>query len=242
MPTINVVFEPETQTESPATSRDPYSALSLRVAEVVRAQLEQKPDSRIGLPTGRTPTGCYRILSQWSQDGAMDWSKAKCFGLDEYYDVDEAVSFRGYLRENIYQNINLPAQSQFSPLFADDYDGLIASQGGLSLSLLGIGKNGHIAFNEPGTLPDSWTHSVFLTESTREANAEFFKRKEQIPTRAVTMGIQTILASERILLIASGESKRQILEQALEGPVTTAVPASFLQLHNNVTVMTDFDI
>ncbi len=236
MPYLNVVLKPETP--SGPIPQDPYTALSLRIAEVVRDQLRRKPNSCLGLPTGRTPTGCYKILSDWTREGSIDWSQARAFGLDEYYDVDESVSFRGYLEANLYRNINLPAEARHNPLFADNYDGLISQSGGLDLTILGIGTNGHIAFNEPGTPLSSWTHGVLLTESTRTANAEFFK--DQIPTKAVTMGISTILNSKQIILAVSGKQKKAIIEQALSGPVTAQVPASFLQLHNNVVVISDF--
>jgi glucosamine-6-phosphate deaminase len=239
VPTINIVFEPETQTGSNA--HEPYSTLSLRVAEIVREQIAAKPDSCLALPTGRTPTGSYKLLSSWSQAALVDWSRVRTFGLDEYYDVDEAVSFAGYLEHNLYCNTNLPTTSRFNPLLANNYDALISQAGGLDLAILGIGKNGHIAFNEPGTALNSWTHSIFLTESTKEANAEFFKHG-QTPTRAVTMGIQTILASKRIILMVSGSQKKDILARSLKGPITEAVPASFLQLHKNVLVLADFPV
>jgi glucosamine-6-phosphate deaminase len=222
----------------PATY-EPDSTLSLRVAEAVKDQIRRHPGSVLGLPTGRTPTGVYELLSSWSRQGEINWSAVRCFGLDEYYDVDESESFRGYLQANLYQHINLPEQARFNPIFWSDYDAKIAEQGGLDLAILGIGKNGHIAFNEPGTPLNSWTHSVILTESTRQANAEFFKKT--IPTRAVTMGIQTILQAKRLILMASGKNKKDILTQALMGPVTPAVPASLLQLHSDIMVMTDFE-
>jgi glucosamine-6-phosphate deaminase len=233
------LLQPNTQTEP---TYEPYSTLSMRVAEQVKNQLIRKPDSVFGCPTGRTPTGAYRILARWSKEGEIDWSKAKCFGLDEYIDVEEAGSFRHYLEQNLYKFTNLRPGGRFSPFFTDDYDGLIATNGGLDLTILGIGTNGHIAFNEPGTPLESFTHSIWLTESTRQANAEFFGGLEKTPTRAVTMGIRTILSSRRIILMVSGKQKKGILTKALEGPVTTDVPASFLQLHRAVSVMTDFDL
>ena len=237
MPTINIVFEPEAQAGLPP--QNPYAALSLRVAELVREQLSEKPASNLALPTGRTPTGCYRVLSDWYAEGKLDWSQATAFALDEYYDVDERFSFRHYLEDHLYQQTNLRPAARFNPILAADYDGVIAAAGGLDLALLGIGNNGHIAFNEPGTPLDSWTHSVILTDSTRKANAEFFVNGEA-PTRAVTVGLQTILAAKKVILIASGEQKRQILRRALSEPVTADVPASFLQLHKQLVLMTDF--
>jgi glucosamine-6-phosphate deaminase len=218
---------------------EPYATLSLRVAEEIKEQIKNKPDSRLGLPTGRTPTDTYRVLSRWTKEGDIDWAHVKTFGLDEYYGVEESTSFRHYLETNLYRNINLPAESRFSPIFNDDYDVLIAREGGLDLAILGIGPNGHIAFNEPGTPLQSYTHSIWLSESTRQANAEFFKGEP--PTNAVTMGIQTILNSRKIILMASGKSKKEILQRALRGEVTPEVPASFLQLHKDLVVMTDFE-
>ena len=172
----------------------------------------------------------------------MDWRRVIAFGLDEYIDTDEPHSFRRYLEVNLYKNTNLPPDHRFNPMLIDDYDGLIARYGGLDLIILGIGKNGHIAFNEPGTQRASYTHSIWLTESTRAANSEFFGGIEKTPTRAVTMGISTILGSKKIILMASGKQKKSILKRALEGPITPDVPASFLQLHRALNVMTDFDL
>lgn len=220
---------------------EPYTTLSMRVAEAVKGELLKNPDAVIGLPTGRTPTGAYRVLSQWSQEGQLDWSRATTFGLDEYIDSDESTSFRRYLETNLYKSTNIRPEKRFNPLFVDNYDRLIEDVGGLDLTILGIGKNGHIAFNEPGTPLDSWTHSITLTESTRQANAEFFKA-QQVPTRATTMGLRTILGSRRIILMVSGKQKKEILERALKGPITEDVPASFLQTHSSVSVMADFEL
>lgn len=219
-----------------------YANLSLVLAELIREQLQAKPDSCLGLPTGRTPLGCYQILSTWSANNQLDWSQARCFQLDDYIDVQEEFSFHQYLQDNLYRFTNVNPKNTFNPRHIADYDEQIASLGGLDLAILGIGLNGHIAFNEPGTPVASWTHSMFLTEATRDANSEFFPDENEIPTRAVTMGIQTILGSRRLVLVASGESKRDILEMALHGAVTVDVPASFLQKHDNLLVLTDFDI
>lgn len=215
--------------------------MSLRVAEAVASQLRVKPTSCLGLPTGRTPLGCYELLSQWSRRHQLDWSSARCFALDEYLDVNREMSFAHYLQANLYQHTNLPASGQFNPASCDDYESLIADRGGLDLTVVGIGGNGHIAFNEPGTAPASWTHCTWLTESTRTANASFFGSLDRVPARAVTMGLNTILSSRQIILIASGEHKRNILSRALSGPVTAAIPASFLQVHRDLKVFTDFD-
>lgn len=220
---------------------EPYRALSESVAQIVKEQLLANPHSRLGLPTGATPTGTYAVLAGWSQNEEMSWQDARCFGLDEYIEGPECDSFRRYLYENLYKHTDVRDAHRFSPFFHDDYDALIAQQGGLDLTLLGIGTNGHIAFNEPGTPLDSWTHCVSLTEATIQANKKFFSDPANMPKHAVTMGLRTILSSKKIVLIASGERKRGILEKAFRGPVSSDVPASFLQLHANVFVLTDFD-
>ncbi len=219
-----------------------YDAMSLNVAEAIARQLKVKPDSNFGLPTGRSPVGCYQILSQWSQSGTLDWSRTKCFALDDYIDVDEKQSFHYFLESNLYQKTNLKEEHRFSPKYFDNYDQVIAEQGGLDLCVLGLGTNGHIAFNEPGTPQLSWTHCHWLTQSTREANAGAFGTVEKVPTRAITIGIETILASRSIILIASGEKKRTALTKALSGEVTAQIPASFLALHPQVTVFRDFEL
>lgn len=215
--------------------------MSLRVAEVMAQQLKAKPDSCFGLPTGRTPLGFYEVLSEWTRLGKVDWAAARCFALDEYLDVPIELSFAKYLDSNLYVHTNLPATGRFNPSALDDYDGLILREGGLDLIVVGIGRNGHIAFNEPGTPRLSWTHCSRLTESTRQANAGIFGSADRVPKTAVTMGLQTILNAKKVILVASGEQKRSILKSALSGPVTPELPASFLQEHANLEIFTDFD-
>lgn len=218
-----------------------YEALSEEIAEVVAAQISSKPNSCFGLPTGNSPLGCYKFLGDWSKQKKIDWSQTKCFALDEYVDADESITFQHFLQTNLYQYTNLQDQNKFNPSACDDYDTLIESQGGLDLTILGLGANGHIAFNEPGTPLESWTHSIWLTESTRKANQSYFAATTTVPYRAVTMGIRTILNSRKLILIASGAHKKDILEQALLGAVDPNIPASYLSLHPHVTVLTDFE-
>jgi glucosamine-6-phosphate deaminase len=218
-----------------------YQTLSLDMATAIAKQLKEKPDSNLGLPTGASPLGAYKLLSQWSKEKQLDWSKCRCFALDEYLEADAEETFAYYLEHNLYQNTNVAAQNKFNPAENDNYDALIASFGGLDLTILGIGQNGHIAFNEPGTPQHSFTHCTFLAESTRKANQTFFPEGEKVPKKAVTMGIETILNSKRIVLVASGEKKKEILEKALQGEVDVQIPASFLSLHEHVTVLSDFE-
>ncbi len=220
---------------------DKYEVLSEEIAEAVAAQIRSKANSCLGLPTGNSPLGCYKILAQWSKEKKIDWSQTSCFALDEYLEADEKITFQHFLQTNLYQYTNIKDENKFNPSTHDDYDQLIASRGGLDLTLLGLGTNGHIAFNEPGTLLDSWTHSIWLTESTRKSNQSYFAASTTVPYRAVTMGIRTILGSKKLILIASGAHKQNILEQALLGAVDPNIPASYLSLHPHVTVLTDFD-
>ncbi len=218
-----------------------YEMLSLEMAEAIAKQLRSKPDSNIGLPTGASPLGGYKLLSQWSIEKRLDWTQARCFALDDYLDADEDESFEYYLEENLYKSTNLPSDHKFNPRRTDDYDSIIKGFGGLDLTILGLGQNGHIAFNEPGTPRTSWTHCTWLAESTRKANQTYFGPEEEVPRRALTMGIETILASRKIILIASGKQKHATLERALLGTVDVNVPASFLSLHQDVTVISDFE-
>ncbi|MBY0359330.1 MAG: glucosamine-6-phosphate deaminase [Candidatus Obscuribacterales bacterium] len=218
-----------------------YQTLSQQTAELIRDLVQTKPNACLGLPTGRTPMEFYRLLSQWSQQGKIDWAQTSCFQLDEYFDTNPEHSYRNYLILNLYRNTNLSPDRLYNPMITDDYDALITAKGGLDLTVLGLGRNGHIAFNEPGTPLNTWTHSLWLAESTRKANAEFFDDGCRVPTRAVSMGLQTILSSRRLILIVSGEEKREILQKALRGEITSSLPASFLQLHKDLLVLTDFD-
>lgn len=151
------------------------------------------------------------------------------------------MGFSHYLNQHLYQHTNLPRTSQFNPRDHDNYDELIAKTGGLDLTVVGIGRNGHIAFNEPGTPHQSWTHCLWLTESTRKANSSIFGDLSLVPKKAITMGIATILNSRKLLLIASGQHKKEILTRALNSHCDSALPASYLSVHKNLTVICDFD-
>ena len=218
-----------------------YQILSQDMADCVEQQLLRNPKSSFGLPTGHSPLGAYQMIAQRSKEGRLDWSQASCFALDEYLDADQEETFQQFLETNLYQHTNLPQAHRFNPQNTDNYDKLISERGGLDLTILGIGTNGHIAFNEPGTPRASWTHCIWLTEATRAANQTFFGPGDEVPRRAVTMGIETILASKKIILLASGAHKQAVLEKALLGEVNTLVPASFLSLHSDVTVLSDFE-
>lgn len=211
------------------------------VAKILFDLIESKPNACIGLPTGRTPLGMYKYFQELVKTNPLDFSASSFFGLDEYIDTDSSHQFKRYLEKNLYTPLKVPVKNCFNPLEIDDYDSLIAARGGLDLTILGLGINGHIAFNEPMAKELSWTHCVPLTRSTIEANREFFKDDGSVPSRAVTMGIQTLLASRKVILIVFGEKKREVLEKAFREEINAEIPASYLKLHKNLEIHTDFD-
>lgn len=221
---------------------DRYQEMSMKAAKAVASQLKQKPNSALGLPTGRSPVGCYKLLSDWTRAGNLDWSKANCFALDDYLHVQEEFSFARFLEDHLFKNVSLPEKQKHNPCWVDNYDGEIAQAGGLDLVMIGIGRNGHIAFNEPGTPVTSWTHCSGLTESTRQANASMFPDANMVPSGAISIGLSTILSARKVILLVSGEIKRDIVIRSLSGPITTEVPASCLQTHPNLKVFADFEL
>ncbi len=218
-----------------------YEALSQRVAEEVCDLIVRQPDCSLGLPTGSSPLRAYEILADWTKQGKISWRRVKCFALDDYLDADEPFSFQHFLETHLYRYTDLPIENRFNPRLNESYDRLIAKEGGLDLCILGIGSNGHICFNEPPTPKASWTHCVFLSDSTMQSNAKYFEGAEHIPSKAITMGISTVLESRRVLLIASGEKKKAILRKALNGPGDKGLPASFITSHPDLLVIADFD-
>ena len=219
-----------------------YEELCERVARAIADQIKNKPDCCLGLPTGHTPLGVYRYLAEWSRLGQIDWSAVRCFALDDYLGTSEEKTFHYYLEKNLYCHTNLLAANRFNPCLTDNYDQMISDRGGLDLTILGIGGNGHIAFNEPGTQARSWTHCTMLNQSTRLANQDSFGTIDDVPTRGLTMGLATILASRWIILMANGEKKKAIVDSAFSGPVGIEVPASLLQSHPKTDVWTDFSL
>lgn len=213
-----------------------------QIAQVIENQAQDEDYVCLGLPTGRTPYLIYEELVRLANEGSFNWQRVKCFALDEYVDSQAEDSFHAYLDKNLYSKVSIPSKNCFNPAECDDYDGLIASHGGLDLTILGVGGNGHIAFNEPGTSADSWTHCVWLTDETLEANKSLFKDPNKMPSRAVTMGVATIFASRKIKLVAFGENKKRVLQNALKEKITSDLPVSYLQKHSNLEVYTDFSL
>lgn len=219
--------------------------MSKWAAYYILRQLKQKPDSILGLATGGTPLGMYRLLRQ--QDKQL-YAKATTFNLDEYAGLPAGhpQSYRAYMKDELFSAIELPeAQSHLPDGMADPeiecaaYEEQIEASGGIDLQILGIGSNGHIGFNEPGTPFDSRTHKVELKEETRKANQRFFDKLDDVPTHALTMGIGTILKSRKIVLLASGQEKQEALRLLLSGIQTVDVPATSLLDHPDVTVIAD---
>lgn len=224
-----------------------YADLSRKTANIISAQVIIKPNCVLGLATGSTPLGTYKQLIDWYNKDDIDFSQVTTFNLDEYVGLapDNPQSYHAYMRENLFDHVNLRKEACHVPdgMASDPeeacrrYDAMIQNHGGIDLQLLGIGKNGHIAFNEPGEAFEKDTHIVSLDTSTLQANRRFFGPEEKMPQQAITMGIRLIMQAKKILLIADGPGKREILEKALFGPISAQVPASILQLHPDLTVI-----
>lgn len=210
--------------------------------------LARKPEAVLGLATGSTPLGLYDELARLCAEGKLSFARCTTFNLDEYVGLDGShdQSYRYFMDKNLFERVDVrrdathvPSGKTVSDEDAAKYDDEIKAAGGIDLQLLGIGLNGHIGFNEPLTPFTSVTHIVKLTDSTREANKRFFKSIDEVPTHAVTMGIHTVMQAKSIILMAFGENKAEIMKETIEGKPTTAVPASLLQLHDDVTVYID---
>lgn len=227
---------------------DPETVASVAAAEI-RFQVESNPHSVLGLATGGTPVGVYRRLIELHQNHGLSFRHASTFNLDEYIGLssDHPQSYRMFMQEHLFQHIDIRPEKTHLPSGdacnledeCREYEERIRQAGGIDLQLLGIGSDGHIAFNEPGSSLASRTRIKTLTERTRRDNARFFESPEQVPPSAITMGIGTILDATRILLIATGSSKAEIVQATVEGPITSLVPATALQLHANVTIVVD---
>ena len=224
-----------------------YEELSKKAADIIAAQVILKPDCVLGLATGSTPVGAYKELAAKCSKGEVDFSKVTSVNLDEYEGLsgDHDQSYRYFMNHNLFDHINIDKAKTFVPNgCAEDlvkegerYDELIKSLGGIDLQLLGIGVDGHIGFNEPESVFTAATHPVVLDPSTIEANARFFASADDVPRKAITMGMMSIMQAKRILLVANGKNKLDILKKSMEGPVDPMVPASILQLHPDVTVI-----
>ncbi|KZZ84447.1 MULTISPECIES: glucosamine-6-phosphate deaminase [Bacillaceae] len=226
-----------------------YRDMSKKAAGIFLKQMEQKRQSVLGLATGGTVKGVYSELVELFLEGKISFAEAASFNLDEYFGMkkEDPNSYFSYMQEQFFSHTDFAGESNYIPdgTAADPidecsrYDRLIEQSGGVDLQLLGIGENGHIGFNEPGTSFEIGTHLVGLTESTRQANARYFEVMEQVPKEAITMGIGTIMKSRKIVLLASGGKKAAAIEQLWYGKVTEDFPASVLKLHPDATIIAD---
>lgn len=229
-----------------------YSEMSLKGAEIIRDQIKGKKDSILGLATGSTPVGMYKELSIMVEKGDVSFKDVKSVNLDEYYPIspDNDQSYRYFMNENLFSHIDIKMENTHllngeavdSDRECSDYEKLISSLGGIDLQVLGIGRNGHIGFNEPGPFLYPYTHKTALTQSTIDANSRFFASKESVPRYALTMGIGTILSSCSILILASGKEKRDAVKRMLEEKIDTMCPATLLSLHKDVTLIITKDV
>lgn len=226
-----------------------YQAMSRKAALLVASQVTLKADSVLGLATGDTPLGMYQELIKMYRRGEIDFSEVVTFNLDEYYrlPVNNRQSYHYYMRNNFFDHVNLePSAAHIPDGMAGDimkecreYEEKIDRCGGIDLQVLGIGANGHIGFNEPGEKLNVNTNLVSLTEETIKANSRFFESPEDVPSKAVSMGVATILKAGRIILLASGRGKAEAIEKTVSGYVDTRVPSSLIQTHPEVTLIID---
>ena len=226
-----------------------YKDMSRKAANIISAQVIMKPNCVLGLATGSTPIGTYDQLVEWYNKGDLDFSEVTTVNLDEYKGLPRTndQSYYYFMHQHLFDRVNInPEQTNVPNGMEPDaekecgrYEELIRSVGGVDLQLLGLGHNGHIGFNEPGAAFEKETHCVDLTESTIEANKRFFESADDVPKQAYTMGIKTIMQAKKILIVVNGEAKADIVERAFFGSVTPEVPASILQMHNDVTLVGD---
>lgn len=230
---------------------DNYESMSKLAAGIIRQQLLHKPNSVLGLATGSTPVSTYKELVRMHSEEGLDFSQVVTFNLDEYLGLPPShpQSYRYFMDQNLFKHINVPSGNIHVPYghaesvidFCTWYEDQIKNLGGIDIQILGIGGDGHIAFNEPGSSLGSRTRLKTLTEQTIKDNARFFANAEEVPRFAITMGVGTIMEAKRIILLASGRSKAAIIAEAIEGPITAQVSASVLQMHREVVVIVDAD-
>lgn len=228
-----------------------YDEVSEAAARIVAAQVTMKPDCILGLPTGSTPLGMYSRLIQMNKENKLDFSKIKTFNLDEYFPIskDNNQSYHYFMFENFFNHININKENVNIPNGETDnpegecvrYEEAIGVAGGIDLQVLGIGQNGHIGFNEPDDYLESATHITSLTQNTIEANSRFFDSMDDVPKKALTTGMGTILKSRKIIILASGKVKAEAVRSLLSGKITTQNPSTMLNLHSDVTLIADED-
>ncbi|MDD2980081.1 MAG: glucosamine-6-phosphate deaminase [Hespellia sp.] len=226
-----------------------YKDMSRKAANIISAQVIMNPGCVLGLATGSSPIGTYEQLVEWYNKGDLDFSEVTTVNLDEYKGLarTEEQSYYNFMHEYLFSHININLEKTYLPngMEMDSakecarYDELIQSLGGVDLQLLGLGRNGHIGFNEPGDAFEKGTHCVDLTPSTIDANKRFFASADDVPKQAYTMGIKNIMQAKKVLVVVSGADKADAVRDAFFGPVTPKVPGSILQLHNDVILVAD---
>lgn len=231
--------------------KDTYEEVSQVAARVVAKTLNRKPNAVLGLATGSTPLGLYKELVRMHKDEGLDFSQVTTFNLDEYVGLtrEHPQSYHYFMHENLFKHINIPKQNIHIPsgttdnyeAFCQWYEQRIKECGGIDLQVLGIGSDGHIAFNEPSSSLGSRTRIKTLARQTIEDNARFFESAEEVPVYAITMGVGTILEARDIILLANKQSKAKAVADAIEGPVTSMCTASALQLHPHSMFILDRD-
>lgn len=228
-----------------------YDAVSKQTAQLIEEKVRENDHSVLGLATGATPLGLYKNLIDGFKTRGISYKNVKAINLDEYLGLekDHPESYHTFMSDKLFKHIDIASENTFipdgTPSSAEEectrYEKVIEHVGPIDLQILGIGTNGHIGFNEPGTNPNTGVHKVELNASTRKDNAPFFQSADEVPTHAITLGIQTILKSNQIILLATGKKKAEAVKRLLEKDVSEHFPASFLWNHNNVTVIVDQD-
>lgn len=228
-----------------------YAEMSKAGADIIAELLKSKPECVLGLATGSTPVGMYQELAKMNEAGEITFKQVTSFNLDEYYPLapDHDQSYRYFMNHNLFDHVDIDKEKTHVPDgLADDpdamgkaYDEAIEAAGGIDLQVLGLGPNGHIAFNEPEAELYAGTHKTALTDSTIEANARFFESKADVPTHAVTMGIGSIMKARKIIVLANGKVKHPVVEKMLSGRITTMCPGTLLLAHADVTLIVDKD-
>lgn len=225
-----------------------YDAMSKEGAKIVANVVRSKPNAVLGLATGSTPIGLYKELIRMHKEEGLDFSKCTSFNLDEYWGLsgDHDQSYYYFMHDNLFNHINLPEEKIHVPsgttdpsTFCQWYEDEIVKAGGVDIQVLGIGSDGHIAFNEPGSSLTSRTRQVTLTEETIDDNTRFFAKKEDVPRQAVTMGCGTIMDAGICLMLINSKKKAATAKKAVEGPITQMVTASILQMHQNAITILD---
>ena len=229
-----------------------YEEMSTAAANIMAEQIKSKPNSVLGLATGSTPVGMYKKLIEMNAAGEIDFSDITTVNLDEYYPIDPTnkQSYRYFMNDNLFDHINIDKErtnvlyglAEDADKECERYEQLIKDLGGIDIQVLGIGQNGHIAFNEPEENLYLNTHKTALTESTINANSRFFSEDEIIPNASLTMGMGTIFSAKKIILLINGKSKKAAFEQLLNDRFNTSCPATILKLHPDVTVICDAEV